>query len=209
MAGIMVRDDLTAGSRHVVAAMTPAHGVSFDYRSSAGGTTTYVDAGAGNLPMWLRITRSGNSFTAYRSANGTAWTSIGSVTIALAATAHIGLIVLSQVNSTLGTATFDNVFVTGGGDFIPPVISAVSAGSINLNGGSISWTTNEPATSQIDYGTTAAYGSQTALNSTLTTSHSLVVSGLQPATLYHYRVRSADAAGNTAVSGDYTFTTTS
>src|SRR4029450_10301370 len=40
------------------------------------------------------------------------------------------------------------------------------------------------------------------------TSHSVAVSGLSPSTTYHYRVKSKDAAGNLATSGDLTFTTT-
>jgi hypothetical protein len=48
----------------------------------------------------------------------------------------------------------------------------------------------------------------TTLNPILSTSHSVTLSGLTPNTLYHYRTRSRDAAGNLAMSGDSTFTTT-
>ncbi len=47
------------------------------------------------------------------------------------------------------------------------------------------------------------------MNSAMVTSHSQALSGLTASTLYHYRVKSKDAAGNLATSGDYTFTTTS
>jgi len=87
-------------------------------------------------------------------------------------------------------------------DTTPPAISGVTA-----SGGAVSWTTNEPSTSQVDYGTTSAYGSTTALDSTLTTSHRQTLPGLAPSTTYHFRVRSRDAAGNTATSSDQTFTT--
>ena len=39
------------------------------------------------------------------------------------------------------------------------------------------------------------------------TSHSQTISNLTPQTLYHYRVKSKNAAGNLAMSGDFTFTT--
>jgi hypothetical protein len=55
---------------------------------------------------------------------------------------------------------------------------------------------------------TTSYGNSTTISSTLTTSHSRVLTVLSPSTLYHYRVKSKDAAGNLATSGDYTFTTT-
>jgi hypothetical protein len=87
------------------------------------------------------------------------------------------------------------------------VISSVVAGSITSSGATITWTTDRQADSQVDYGTTASYGSSTALNSSLVTSHSQAVTGLTAATLYHYRVKSKDAYGQLSVSGDSTFTT--
>src|SRR5205823_3548505 len=92
-------------------------------------------------------------------------------------------------------------------DTTAPVISAVAAGSITMSGATISWTTNEVSDSQVDYGSTTAYGSTSALNNTDVTAHTVALSGLTASTLYHYRVRSQDAANNPAVSVDFTFTT--
>jgi hypothetical protein len=92
-------------------------------------------------------------------------------------------------------------------DTVPPVLSAVAIGSITDTAATISWTTDTPATSQVEYGTTASYGSATALSTGLVTSHSQTLTGLQPSTIYHFRVLSADAAGNLSVSGDGSFTT--
>jgi hypothetical protein len=92
-------------------------------------------------------------------------------------------------------------------DTTPPVIPGAVASNITDSEATITWFTSESSTTQVEYGTTPAYGSSTALNSMMVTSHSAVLSGLIPSTTYHYRVVSADAAGNTAVSGDYTFTT--
>jgi hypothetical protein len=92
-------------------------------------------------------------------------------------------------------------------DTTPPVISGVAASAVSASGATIIWTTNESSTSQADYGRTTGYGSATALNATLLTAHSQSVSGLSPSTVYHYRVKSRDAAGNLATSGDFAFTT--
>ena len=92
-------------------------------------------------------------------------------------------------------------------DTVPPVISAVSSSGVSFNAASINWTTNEPSTTQVEYGVTISYGSSTTLNSSLVTGHSAGLSGLSAGTLYHYRVKSRDAAGNLGVSGDFTFTT--
>lgn len=124
---------------------------------------------------------------------------------------------------TLGSGTDSNVAGLGGDllgsvssgsytgnalDVTPPVISAISAGSITQTGATITWTTNENSDTQVDYGTTASYGNSTTLNSSLVTSHSATLSGLSAGTVYHYRVKSRDAAGNLAQSSDQTFNTT-
>ncbi len=92
-------------------------------------------------------------------------------------------------------------------DTTVPVISVLSSSGITTSSASISWMTDENATSQVDYGLTTSYGSQTPLNSALSTSHSVSLSGLSSNTTYHFRVSSADAAGNLAQSSDQTFTT--
>jgi hypothetical protein len=86
------------------------------------------------------------------------------------------------------------------------VISAVNASGITVSGATVTWTTNEAVTSQVEYGLTAEWGSSTTLE-TLVTSHSVKLAGLEADTTYHYRVISKDAANNEAVSLDQTFTT--
>src|SRR6185436_20790624 len=87
-------------------------------------------------------------------------------------------------------------------DTTPPVISAASASSISASGATIGWMTNEASDSQVDYGPTAAYGSSTPLDNALVTTHAAALAGLTANTVYHYRVRSRDAAGNLATSPD-------
>lgn len=96
---------------------------------------------------------------------------------------------------------------TTASDTTPPTISNVAAGSITSSGATITWTTNEASDTQVEYGTTTAYGNSTTLNTAMVTSHSATLSGLSASTLYHYRVKSRDAAGNLATSADFTFTT--
>ncbi|MFH1714133.1 MAG: fibronectin type III domain-containing protein, partial [Candidatus Nealsonbacteria bacterium] len=94
-------------------------------------------------------------------------------------------------------------------DTTPPVISSISAASIAETSAQINWTTNEGATSQVEYGTTISYGSLTTLNSNLVTSRLLTLTGLSSNTLYYYRVRSKDASDNEAISSNQTFSTLS
>jgi hypothetical protein len=88
-----------------------------------------------------------------------------------------------------------------------PVISGVASGSITTTGATVTWTTNTPTTSHVEYGTTAAYGYSTQLDPALVTSHSQTLSALQPGTTYHYRVDSSDSGGSVASSADNTFVT--
>ena len=92
-------------------------------------------------------------------------------------------------------------------DTTPPVISSVASGSITASSAVITWATNELSNSAVDYGLTVSYGSSTS-DPTNVTSHSITLTGLSANTLYHYRVQSTDGAGNTGLSGDFTFQTT-
>jgi hypothetical protein len=93
-------------------------------------------------------------------------------------------------------------------DASAPVISSVEAFNIAVSGAIITWTTNEPATSQVQYGLTKDYGSYTTWDSNLVTGHSVDLTDLEPGKTYHYRVPSKDAANNQSVSADSTFKTT-
>jgi hypothetical protein len=88
-----------------------------------------------------------------------------------------------------------------------PQISGVAVTDITIDSVVIRWTTDEPATSQVEYGPTPGYGASTPTGATRTTEHVVAVSGLAVLSHYHFRLRSRDAAGNEAVSGDGGFTT--
>jgi glucose/arabinose dehydrogenase/PKD repeat protein len=76
-----------------------------------------------------------------------------------------------------------------------PIISTVAARS-GRDRATITWRTNVPADSQVQYGTTSAYGNATPLDRTLVTSHSVTFTGLARKTTYQFQVLSRDAAGN-------------
>lgn len=91
-------------------------------------------------------------------------------------------------------------------DTTPPAISGVAPLGIATSSATIAWTTNEASDTQVEYGLTTAYGQSTALNTARVTAHTAALAGLSASTLYHYRVKSRDAAGNLATSPDLTFT---
>ena len=92
-------------------------------------------------------------------------------------------------------------------DVTPPVITnvAVTAGETSAT---LTWDTDEAATSTVDYGESTAYELGPVQSTVPVTAHGVTLVGLTPATTYHYQVTVADAAGNLSSTSDATFTTT-
>ena len=93
------------------------------------------------------------------------------------------------------------VSTTSQPDVSPPVITGDPAASsvfVSQTDGSkatITWTTNEPSDSKVDFGTTSALGETKAVSEAVT-SHSVTITRLTPGGVYNYRVRSTDQSGN-------------
>ncbi len=94
-------------------------------------------------------------------------------------------------------------------DTTSPTISSVSA-TPTATGATITWTTDEAASSLIRFGPVSTYGTTTAETNTSSrvTSHSVALSGLSSCVRYYFQVQSIDAASNTATSSASTFRTT-
>lgn len=82
-------------------------------------------------------------------------------------------------------------------------ITAVESSDISTSSAKISWQTNEPADSLVEYGLSISFGFESALTKNVTNSHSITITDLTPGTPYYYRVRSKDTAGNRAISEEY------
>ncbi len=91
-------------------------------------------------------------------------------------------------------------------DAAAPAVSLISSRLVNTTTAVITWTTDEPATSLVEYGTSPSYGLSSPLNSDFKTSHSVTLTGLTGSTAYNFRVISEDASGNSTSSADNTFT---
>lgn len=93
----------------------------------------------------------------------------------------------------------------------PLLISEVSAQNVLNTQSTITWTTDVPATSVVNYGNTTDLG-LSAYDSTMVTSHSVTLHDLKPNNVYYYEVQSTDSDSNTIIDNNgnnyYTFTTT-
>lgn len=106
-------------------------------------------------------------------------------------------------------ASSDIQRVTTATDTRPPLISGLhiegasvpavaSSGQISTAQLIVSWNTDEPSTSQIEFGegSGATYSQKTQMDSNLTVNHLVILSGMTPSKVYHLRAVSQDAVGN-------------
>ena len=111
-AGVMMRESLAPGSRNAMMLVSAAKGLAFQRRTSTNGASVSTSGIAGAAPMWVKLTRAGNTITASRSTDGAAWTAVGSATVTMASTIYVGLAVTSHLLGTPAAATFDSIAVT-------------------------------------------------------------------------------------------------
>ncbi len=123
-----------------------------------------------------------------------------------------------RIEPIVDTDTYEDWTYAGGGgypqtqamgvpDTTPPVISGVEAVSVTTASVVIQWTTDEDADSLVEYGTVSGSLGESAADATLVTGHGVVLNTLVPGTTYFFKVTSVDAAGNPAVSDEFSFTT--
>ena len=111
-AGVMIREDLTGGAPNAVAQVTAGNGMTFQRRVTRDGASTSNSGFAGVAPYWVRLVRTGNTFSGYYSATGTAWILMGSSMVPMSSRTYVGLAVTSHAPSVVTTGTFSNVSVT-------------------------------------------------------------------------------------------------
>lgn len=131
-AGVMVRASTAANAVNAFMAVTPRNGTPFQSRDTAGGSTASNNSGSASFaaPYWLRLTRSGDTFTCHRSTDGIAWFQLGPAeTIAGAPdTMHAGLLVASLNNNGNSVANFDQVSLVESGVAPEAAVIGLAAG---------------------------------------------------------------------------------
>lgn len=110
-AGVMIRSSLSAGAAHGFALVSAQKGVAFQWRAQSNGQSSNLSGGTAAAPRWVRLARAGTTLTAYSSADGVTWKSIGSSTIALGASVYVGLAITSHDASAPTTAVISQTVV--------------------------------------------------------------------------------------------------
>ncbi|MBN1376173.1 MAG: fibronectin type III domain-containing protein, partial [Dehalococcoidia bacterium] len=96
----------------------------------------------------------------------------------------------------------------------PPEITEVQVSAKAMKEVGIVWNTDQPSSSQVEWGESTSYGNLTEVtddpstgNSMGLVTHGVTVKGLTANTTYHYRVISKNKDGLSSTSEDNTFTT--
>ncbi|MFN6943307.1 MAG: Ig-like domain-containing protein [Cytophagaceae bacterium] len=117
-AGIMMRESLTASSKHFMLVKTPSNNYAPQMRRETGQVSyhnpnnTEIKAEY-NTYSWIKIVREGNVFSSYCSLNGlTNWVLLATETITMNSTVYVGLCAGTGSDNLATKATFGNVKVT-------------------------------------------------------------------------------------------------
>ena len=114
-AGVMLRASTDSGAAFYAAYITPGNGIVVQYRGANGGSAVQLVQMSGATPIYLKVARSGTTFTAYTSQDGSTWTPIAGSTISspnLSGAILAGLAVTSHSSGALSSVAFDTVSLT-------------------------------------------------------------------------------------------------
>ena len=127
-AGVMFRASLALDSANALMAVTPgAGGAVFQQRKTTGGATVATADPTHTVPTWLRLTRIGNLFLGYVSADAEIWSFVGAETIVMPPTIQVGLAVTAHNNAARNTSAFTQV------DIAPPDLPTIAISSPRAN----------------------------------------------------------------------------
>jgi fibronectin type 3 domain-containing protein len=199
LAGLMARASLNSNSTNAIIRTygSSPNQYKFGYRATTGGNTSSVGGGTNSYPnSWVRLVRTGDTFTGYYSSNGTSWTQLGSTTINMGSTVYVGMAVASRASST-ETAQFRDLSITqaASAPAAPSNLSAIGA----ENKVNISWADNSNnETGFIIERKTGSNGTFAPIFTTAANATSYVDTNVVAGTEYFYRVSATNSGGDSA-----------
>ncbi len=143
-AGLMLRESLNPDSVNAYICLTAQNGALFTWRPTTGAASTSTGQASVAAPYWVKLIRSGNTFTGYTSPNGVAWTQVGSANLPMATSIFVGLAVTAHNNALTNTSTFESFSVGQANYSAAPTNLAVSLENIFAN---LSWSRSPNAIS--------------------------------------------------------------
>jgi hypothetical protein len=107
----MIRSTTADNAAFAAVFATPGHGVAMIVRTADGGGTTDLGQVQQNVPVWVKLQRSGSTFTGYASPDGVNWKLVSTKDVGMTGSVTAGLAVTSKRESTLNISTFDSVTI--------------------------------------------------------------------------------------------------
>jgi hypothetical protein len=142
MAGLMMRDSITPWSRFAYIAHTSSNKFVFMYRSVPGGATTSTTVSGFALPYWVKINKTGTTYSGWISSDNLNWVQVGSgITLAFGGGSNLmnmGIATTSTNNSMLSTAILNGY---QSGIALPVKFGSFTAVDINDEYIDLRWTT--------------------------------------------------------------------
>jgi fibronectin type 3 domain-containing protein len=196
--GVMIRQSTAANSAQAMLLISPNNGIHFQYRTSNGGGSSDAGSFSVTAPYWLRLARTNNTFTAYRSPDNVTWTQVGSaVNITMPVNLLVGLPLASHADGFSANVLIDSVSLNVPPPGTPTNLTATAGNSWaflkwNAATNATGYNLKRSQTSGSGYTTIAA-----ALTSTNFTD-----SGLVNGTIYYYAISGTNAVGESANSAE-------
>ena len=113
-AGLMVRESLSPGAKHVFASTSDDGALRFQFRESTGAARETVIGNGGAGDHWLKLVRAGNQFTMYHSDDGAEWSEVARQSVVMPNTISVGLAVSSTEETHKSTARFSLTGINAG-----------------------------------------------------------------------------------------------
>ncbi|MCG8698318.1 MAG: fibronectin type III domain-containing protein [Bacteroidales bacterium] len=199
--GVMIRSSLAHNASHAMVVRTPVGLSAFQYRSSAGGSSSGSQISSPNS-NWVKLTRYGNTFTAYTSIDGNIWEEIGTENITMPDDVFVGLAVTSHNSAQLCTAVLDNVNVLEvAQEQIPNPPSSLVVNAVSQESISLSWSDN--SINETGFKVERSLSANTGFEQIAdlgANAESYQDAGLQASTVYYYRVSAYNVAGDSEYS---------
>ena len=193
--GVMFRETLLSNAKNVYAGADGQSTWVMQKRTSTGGSTANSGSTtSGALQRWIKLVRSGSTFTAYQSGTASpAWTAFGSAaTVSMATNCYAGLAVSAHNNAKICTAHFDNV-----------IFLATPAFVTGTNRATLTWLPSPGADSYLVQRSTVS-GSNYTTVATLSGTTTYTNTGLTPGSTYYYVITAVADQGMTATSPQVT-----
>lgn len=108
--GVMIRESLNGNSSHAFMCLTSGNGLAFQRRCGTGYSSEHTPGG-NTGDCWVKLVRRGNTFTSYKSKDGTTWTQVGACNIPMGSNCYIGIAATSHNDSKLNDCKVSNISI--------------------------------------------------------------------------------------------------